>query len=389
MEKKDIKGVLYWITGLSGAGKTTIGNELYYRLKKLQDNVVILDGDILKKIVGGKIGYSDAERHERAWMYARLCKSLTDQGMIVICCTIAMYDDVRQWNRDNNKAYVEVFLDVPIATLIQRDQKGIYSGANSGKISDVAGIDLQVQMPKTPDVVIKNDGSIGVKSCADMILSHKVIQSKDFMRDTDYWNAYYDKGIREIIQPSKFAVDIADRLVTGRSILDLGCGNGRDSIFFANKGLIVTAIDASDGIIGKLQDEYRDNENLRFLCDDFVCSSALFVGQYDYCYSRFTLHAINDAQQKELLKNVYNVLKSGGEFYIEVRSIHDPIYGMGEKVGENAYKYNGHYRRFLNIDNLVDECKEVGFNVVYAEESTGFAPFGDDDPPVIRVILSR
>ena len=111
------EGILYWITGLSGAGKTTIGNRLYYEMKKSRDNVVLLDGDILKEIVDENVGYSDEQRRKRAMKYAKICRMLTDQNIYVICCTVAMYDEVRQWNRENNKRYVEVFLDVPVEVL--------------------------------------------------------------------------------------------------------------------------------------------------------------------------------------------------------------------------------------------------------------------------------
>ena len=66
------KGILYWITGLSGAGKTTIGNRLYYQLKSQNQNTVILDGDILKKIAGKDLGYGREERLERAYRYSAL-----------------------------------------------------------------------------------------------------------------------------------------------------------------------------------------------------------------------------------------------------------------------------------------------------------------------------
>ena len=101
------KGTLYWITGLSGAGKTTIGNALYYELKKKQDNLIILDGDILKKLVGNSLGYSQSDRKKRAYYYSNLCKTLTDQGISVVICTIAMYDEVRDWNRANIEKYVD------------------------------------------------------------------------------------------------------------------------------------------------------------------------------------------------------------------------------------------------------------------------------------------
>ena len=95
------KGILYWITGLSGAGKTTIGNRLYYKMRSENKNVIILDGDILKKIAGKDLGYKREERLERAYRYSSLCKLLTDQGVHVIICTIAMFNEVRDWNRRN------------------------------------------------------------------------------------------------------------------------------------------------------------------------------------------------------------------------------------------------------------------------------------------------
>lgn len=111
-EKDMNKGTLYWITGLSGAGKTTIGNRLYYQMKQKCINTVILDGDILKKIAGKDLGYGREERLERAYRYCALCMLLTNQGINVIICTIAMFDEIRDWNRQNIENYVEIFLDV-------------------------------------------------------------------------------------------------------------------------------------------------------------------------------------------------------------------------------------------------------------------------------------
>jgi adenylylsulfate kinase len=164
------KGILYWITGLSGAGKTTIGTRLYYELKKQKDNVVLLDGDILKNIVDDSLGYTEEDRRKRAMKYAGICKMLTDQGIIVICCTIAMYDEVRDWNRKNNNGYVEIFLDVPVSVLMERDQKGMYSRQKKGELKNLAGIDMQVEFPKNPDIVIHNDGRYTVRQCVEKIL---------------------------------------------------------------------------------------------------------------------------------------------------------------------------------------------------------------------------
>lgn len=380
-------GVLYWITGLSGAGKTTIGNRLYYELRKEKDNVILLDGDILKKIVADDLGYTAEDRKKKAIKYAMMCKMLTDQGMIVICCTIAMYDEVRNWNRKNNKGYVEIFLDVDIDILKRRDQKGMYSKVEKGELKNVLGMDMQVEFPKTPDIVLQNDGRYTVKQCVDRILDFEVLCSSDFDRDTKYWNTYYENK-PDIERPSLFAVEVGKQLKKSCTLLDLGCGNGRDSLYFYQLGLNVTAIDASDSVIQMLQNKY-DGGNICFICDDFVCSSMIYAGQYDYCYSRFSLHAINEEQENEVINNVYKVLKTGGRFFIEVRSIHDDLYGMGQKVGINSYIYNGHFRRFLKREELERKVTAVGFRVEYSKEQKGFAPFEGGDPPIIRMILQK
>ena len=381
-------GVLYWITGLSGAGKTTIGNRLFYELRKTRDNVVLLDGDIMRKIVGDHLGFSEEDRRKRAIKYAMLCKMLTDQGMTVICCTIAMYDEVRDWNRINNKGYIEIFLDVPLEILKLRDQKGMYSRHEKNKMSNLAGVDVQVEFPKSPNLTLCNDGTMSIKECVDKILALPTVLSSDFDRDVDYWNHFYDQKPK-IEEPSLFAREVARIMKPSKNVLELGCGNGRDSLYFATQGMNVTAIDASNYAVEMLQEQHRDEGNICFICDDFVCSSTIFVGQYDYCYSRFTLHAINEQQESEVIQNVYNVLKEGGKFFIETRSIHDDIYRKGKKVGKRSYIYNGHFRRFIVKTELEKKLKNVGFQLEYSEEQRNFAPFGDSNPPIIRIIASR
>ena len=379
-------GILYWITGLSGAGKTTIGNRLYYELRKSRENVVLLDGDILKRIVSDHLEYSSEARKKRAMKYAMLCKMLTDQGMTVICCTIAMNDEVREWNRKNNKGYVEVFLDVSMDVLKKRDQKGMYSKFEKGQFQNIIGVDMDVEFPRHPDITLKNDGRYTVKECVDKILEFEVLPSSDFNRDTSYWNAYY-KSMPDIENPSLFALEIGRQLKKDATILDLGCGNGRDSKYFYQLGLNVTGIDASDEVITMLQKD--QNENMCFICDDFVTSSMVYAGQYDYCYSRFSLHAITEEQENELLSNIYGVLREGGKFFIEARSINDEIYGLGERVGKNAYFYEGHFRRFIKRKELEEKLLNVGFQIEYSKEERGYAPFKNMNPLVIRIIAKK
>ena len=380
------EGILYWITGLPGAGKTTIGTQLYYSLKKKRENVVILDGDVLLSILD-EHGFSENDRHKRAWKYARLCRTLTNQGVTVICCTLSLFEDVRIWNRNNNKSYVEIFIDVPDEILQKRNYKKMYSEVAEKKLTDIPGIDLVMQKPENPDLVLMNGGSKQVIDLVNEILDFDVQLSANYDRDTSYWNEFYNK-IKDLDEPSLFAQSVIENMEKGRSVLELGCGNGRDSLYFMKQGMIVTAIDASDMIINQLSSQYSGMP-IQFICDDFVCSETVYQRQYDYCYSRFSIHAINEQQEKELVKNVYNALKTNGRFFVEVRSINDEIYGKGKQAGRNAFIYNGHFRRFVVKAELENLLLETGFHIEYSEEKTGFAPLNDSNPPIIRIIAEK
>ena len=154
------KGKVYWITGLSGAGKTTIGTRLFERLREAKPNVFRLDGDVGRWAYNDKVGYSREERLDGAYRNARVCKMIADQGIDVVCCTISMYDEVRAWNRENMENYKEVYLEVPLEVLIKRDQKGHYTSVRKGAVKDGVGMDLKLEFPKHPDVRVTNDGTL-------------------------------------------------------------------------------------------------------------------------------------------------------------------------------------------------------------------------------------
>ena len=91
--------------------------------------------------------------------YARLCKLLTEQGIFVICCTISMFDAVREWNRENMENYTEVYIQVPMEILERRNQKNLYDDVKRGTVENVVGMYLGLGMPKNPDIVLVNDGT--------------------------------------------------------------------------------------------------------------------------------------------------------------------------------------------------------------------------------------
>ena len=146
---------VYWLTGLSGAGKTTIGRLWAQELRERGEPAILLDGDEMRAVFGAGLGFGSADRRKLAESYGRLCALLSGQGATVVCCTISMFHSVRAWNRANIPGYYEVYIKASMDTLRHRDQKGLYSR----EAEDVAGVGLRVELPEAPDLVLENDGA--------------------------------------------------------------------------------------------------------------------------------------------------------------------------------------------------------------------------------------
>lgn len=162
-------GTVYWITGLSGAGKTTIGSRLFARLKQDKSNVVFLDGNALREIFGNDLGHTIEDRRISAMRNARLCATLTAQDIDVVCATISMFHDCRNWNREHIQNYREIYLKVPMDILIQRDQFQLYSKTLNGEAGNVWGLDIDAEEPESPDLIIDNHGDMTPEQALQII----------------------------------------------------------------------------------------------------------------------------------------------------------------------------------------------------------------------------
>ena len=144
-----------WITGLSASGKTTLAKIVTMKLRNNNYPVVMLDGDQLRDILGASKRHSQAARKTLAHQYSHLVQTISQQGIIVVIATVALFKEVHDWNRENIPGYFEVFLDVQIVKLKERDPKGLYKMFDQGKINNLAGLDLHVDFPSNPDLCIK------------------------------------------------------------------------------------------------------------------------------------------------------------------------------------------------------------------------------------------
>lgn len=144
-----------WITGLSAAGKTTLGRLVVGALRGRGEPAVLMDGDELREALASTVNHSAAARLELVHKYSRLARLVASQGVTVVVSTVALFHEIHRWNRENLPEYFEVYLKVPIDELRRRDPKGIYYRYDQGELKNVAGLDIAVEEPKRPDLTIE------------------------------------------------------------------------------------------------------------------------------------------------------------------------------------------------------------------------------------------
>lgn len=160
-----------WMSGLSGAGKSTIANALEKRLYAMGKKTMLLDGDNVRMGLNSNLGFSDEDRVENIRRIAEVAKLMNDAGLIVITAFISPY---RQDRRNAKKIIGEGFREVYVSTSIteceKRDVKGLYKAAREGKIAHFTGITSPYEAPEHPDVAV-DTAEMDVEACVDHILN--------------------------------------------------------------------------------------------------------------------------------------------------------------------------------------------------------------------------
>ncbi len=152
------QGFTIFFTGLSGAGKSTLARILYTKFLEMGDRpVTLLDGDIVRRHLSSELGFSKEHRHINVIRIGFVASEITKNGGIAICAPIAPYERSRRYNRElisRYGGYIEVYVATPLDVCMERDRKGLYALALSGKKKGVTGIDDPYEPPKDPEVVI-------------------------------------------------------------------------------------------------------------------------------------------------------------------------------------------------------------------------------------------
>ena len=215
--------------------------------------------------------------------------------------------------------------------------------------------------------------------------------SHDVKSNEDYWNSFYQQDVIRV--PSQFCVMVATEANSENCLVEFGCGNGRDSLYFSTMGLNVCSIDLSYEAIAscRMSAGIRGMKNVEFIQGSLANSNdmskltakarkASKSGKITG-YSRFVMHSINEEQETAFLQNISTEMQSGETVFLEYRSKED------EKLKKT---FGGHYRRFVNTDEFIRKAtQDCEFKLVYELTGQGMARYKTEDPFVSRVILEK
>ena len=167
------KGILFWVTGLSGTGKTTIAEKIKNDISNKYGPTVIVSGDDLRKIFNLK-KFSRKDRLAYALSYSKFCKCITDNKINIILSTVSMFHKVRKWNRTNISNYVEIYIRSDINKIIKQKRKFFYKG----NYKNIIGKNIKAEYPKSSHITIKNNFNKSVNVLAKELIKkiNKIIK---------------------------------------------------------------------------------------------------------------------------------------------------------------------------------------------------------------------
>ncbi|GMA48835.1 adenylyl-sulfate kinase [Alicyclobacillus contaminans] len=175
-ERRAIRGhhsLVLWLTGLSGAGKSTIGKALERKLYETGHHTFLLDGDNLRKGINADLGFSPPDRQENVRRTAEIAKLFVESGTIVIAALISPFRADREWVRRQfaEDEFVEVFVDCPLEVCQSRDPKGLYQQARQGAIPQFTGLASPYEPPISPEIVLHTD-RLSIDDCVTRIIQY-------------------------------------------------------------------------------------------------------------------------------------------------------------------------------------------------------------------------
>ena len=160
------EGFTLWFTGLSAAGKTTVSRLVDKELRERGLRVELLDGDVVRTNLSKGLGFSKEDRDENVRRIGFVCQLLSRNGVVAIAAAISPYRAIRDEVRAKTERFVEVYVECPLDTLVERDVKGLYKKALAGEIKNFTGVSDPYEPPLNPEVVVKTSEETPTESAA-------------------------------------------------------------------------------------------------------------------------------------------------------------------------------------------------------------------------------
>lgn len=160
-----------WLTGLSGAGKTTIANLVEKRLRAEGCAVYMLDGDKMRDGLNKDLGFTEADRVENIRRLAEVGRLMVDAGLVVIVACISPFASSREMARGllGEGEFIEIYVNTPLAVAESRDPKGLYKKARSGQLKNFTGIDSPYEAPENPEIALDTT-SLSADQAAERVI---------------------------------------------------------------------------------------------------------------------------------------------------------------------------------------------------------------------------
>ncbi|OHV16409.1 adenylyl-sulfate kinase [Methylorubrum extorquens] len=160
-----------WLTGLSGAGKSTIADATDRALTEISRCTMVLDGDNLRQGLSRDLGFTAADRVENIRRAAEAARLMAETGLVVIVSLISPFRAERAAARTiaGDIPFLEVFVDTPLSMCEARDPKGLYDRARAGKISNFTGVSAPYEAPETPDLTLRTMGASVAQTASPLI----------------------------------------------------------------------------------------------------------------------------------------------------------------------------------------------------------------------------